>query len=89
MVAVMAFANAAVLLYKVPIMEATGLSLAAASGLAGLRGAFQLPGRLVLSPLVRPAGVRGLIGGCYLLSATAIGALLLALGGGGVSLLVV
>jgi predicted MFS family arabinose efflux permease len=79
MVAVAAFANAAVLLHQVPIIEATGLSLTAASSYAGLRGAFQLPGRVLLSPLVRFVGVRGLMAGCYLLSGTAVFAMVLAL----------
>jgi predicted MFS family arabinose efflux permease len=82
MVAVASFANAAVLLHQVSIIEATGLSLTAASSYAGLRGAFQLPGRVLLSPLVQAAGVRGLLAGCYVLSGTAVFALVLALNGG-------
>jgi predicted MFS family arabinose efflux permease len=68
-----------VLLHQVSIIEATGFSLTAASSYAGLRGAFQLPGRVLLSPLVRVAGVQWLIGGCYLLSGTAVLALVPAL----------
>jgi predicted MFS family arabinose efflux permease len=82
LVAVASFANAAVLLHQVSIIEATGLSLTAASSYAGLRGAFQLPGRVLLSPLVRAAGVRGLLAGCYVLSGTAVLALVPALNGG-------
>jgi MFS family permease len=89
MVAVAAFANAAVLLHQVSIIEATGLSLTAASSYAGLRGAFQLPGRVLLSPLIRVAGVRGLIAGCYLLSGTAVFAMVLALNGEVTTVLVV
>jgi MFS family permease len=81
MVALAASANSAVLLHQVSIIEATGLSLTA-SGYAGLRGAFQLPGRVLLSPLVRVVGVRGLIAGCYLLSATGVFAMVLALNAG-------
>jgi predicted MFS family arabinose efflux permease len=89
MVAVAAFANAAVLLHQVSIIEATGLSFTAASSYAGLRGAFQLPGRVLLSPLIRVAGVRGLIAGCYLLSGTAVFAMVLALNGEVTTVLVV
>ena len=43
-VALAAFANSAVMLHQISIMEATGLSLAAASSYAGLKGFCQLPG---------------------------------------------
>lgn len=72
-------ANAAVLLYQVSALGAAGLSLAAASGFAGARGAFQIPGRLLLTPLTARFGVRGAIGGCYALAGTATLALVLAL----------
>ncbi|MGH2598773.1 MAG: MFS transporter [Dehalococcoidia bacterium] len=75
------FANSAILLHQVAALEAAGLSLAAASGFAGARGAFQIPGRLFLTPLTSRFGVRGSIGGCYALAATATLALLIALGG--------
>jgi predicted MFS family arabinose efflux permease len=74
-------ANSAVLLYQVSVLQAAGLSLAAASGFAGARGGFQIPGRLLLTPLTSRFGVRGAIGGCYALAGTATLALLLALGG--------
>lgn len=76
-----AFANSALLLHQVAAMEATGLSLAAASGFAGARGAFQIPGRLALNPLTARFGVRGTIGLCYAAAATGAFALLLASGG--------
>lgn len=74
-------ANSAVLLHQVGALEAAGLSLAAASGFAGARGAFQIPGRLFLTPLTSRFGVRGSIGGCYVLAATASLALLVAVSG--------
>lgn len=75
------FANAAIILHQVGALQAAGLSLAAASGFAGTRGAFQVPGRLVLTPLVNRFGVRGALGGCYMLIGTAVLALLAAFGG--------
>ena len=77
-----AFANAALVLHQVSIMEAAGLSLAAASAYAGVRGFFQIPGRLFLTPLTRRIGVAGAIGLCYVTAASGVAALLLALGGG-------
>jgi predicted MFS family arabinose efflux permease len=74
-------ANSAVLLYQVSALQAAGLSLAAASGFAGARGAFQIPGRLLLTPLTSRFGVRGAIGGCYAVAGTATLAIVLALGG--------
>jgi MFS family permease len=62
------------------MMQAAGLSLATASGLAGARGAFQIPGRLFLTPLTDRFGIRASIGLCYALAATATLALLLAVG---------
>jgi MFS family permease len=76
------FANSAILLHQVGALEAAGLSLAAASGFAGARGAFQIPGRLFLTPLTSRFGLRASIGGCYALGATASLALLIAVGGG-------
>ena len=60
-------------------MEATGLSLAAASSYAGLKGFCQLPGRVTLSPLLRLMSLRALMATCFLLAATSVLALLLAL----------
>jgi MFS family permease len=76
-----AFANSALLLHQVSALEAAGLSLAAASGFAGARGAFQIPGRLFLAPLTQRLGVSGSIAMCYWLAATASLALLLAVAG--------
>jgi predicted MFS family arabinose efflux permease len=87
--ALAAFANSALLLHQVSIMEAMGLSLAAASGFAGARGFFQIPGRVLLTPLTRWFGVRGLVGICYVFAASATFALLLALGAGGTKVLLV
>jgi MFS family permease len=72
-------ANSAVLLHQVAMIEAAGLTLAAASGFAGARGAFQIGGRLVLVPLTSRFGVGGTIGVCYALAGSATLALLLAL----------
>jgi MFS family permease len=72
-------ANSAVLLNQVSALEATGLSLAAASAYAGARGAFQIPGRLVLTPLTSQFGIRNSIAGCYALAITAVLALLVAI----------
>jgi predicted MFS family arabinose efflux permease len=74
-------ANSAVLLHQVGALQAAGLSLATASAFAGARGAFQIPGRLFLTPLTSRFGVRGAIGGCYALGATASLALLFAVAG--------
>jgi predicted MFS family arabinose efflux permease len=71
-------ANSAVLHYQVSALQATGLTLAAASGFAGVRGFFQIPGRLLLTPLVARFGVRGAMGGCYAMAGTAMLALMLA-----------
>jgi predicted MFS family arabinose efflux permease len=76
-----AFANSALLLHQVSVMQAAGLSLAAASGFAGARGFFQIPGRLALSPLTRRLGVRGTMALCYAFAATAGLALMLSLAG--------
>lgn len=87
--ALAAFANSALLLHQVSALEAAGLSLAAASGFAGVRGAFQIPGRLFLTPITQRFGVRGSVAICYALAATASLALLLAVGGAAPTLLAV
>ena len=79
--ALAAFANSALLLHQVSVMQAAGLSLAVASGFAGARGFCQIPGRLLLSPLTNRFGVRGTLALCYGLAATAGLALMLSLGG--------
>jgi MFS family permease len=87
--AMAAFANSALLLHQVSALEAAGMSLSAASGFAGARGAFQIPGRLFLTPLTRRFGVRGSIMMCYALAATASLALLLAVAGAPPALLAI
>jgi len=87
--AIVAIANATLLLNQVPALQAAGLSLAAASGFAGARGAFQIPGRLLLTPLTSRLGIRGTIACCYGLAATATLALLLALRAGPETILIV
>lgn len=54
-------------LYQVPAMVTAGLSLALASSLAGLRGLFQLAGRLPLPWLVTRVGAEPLFRGSLLL----------------------
>lgn len=72
-------ANSAVLLHQVAVLEAAGLTLAAASGFAGARGACQIGGRLLLMPLTARLGLRGTIGVSYGVAMTATLALLAAL----------
>jgi predicted MFS family arabinose efflux permease len=87
--ALASLANAGLLLHQVAAMQAAGLSLAAAAGFAGARGAFQIPGRLVLTPLTARFGVKGSIGVCYALAVTATVSLLLAVSGNGATVFVV
>lgn len=54
-------------LYQVPAMVSAGLALATASALAGLRGLFQLAGRLPLTWLVSRVGSAPLFRGSLLL----------------------
>jgi len=75
-------ASSALLIHQVAVMQAAGLTLAAASGFAGARGAFQIPGRLLMTPLVARFGVRGTIALCYGGATFGSVALLVALGGG-------
>lgn len=77
-IALTAGATNALILHQVGAMEATGLSLAAASGYGGARGLMQIPARLVLYPLVRRLGVPGSIGLAY--GALAVSALTLLAG---------
>ncbi len=79
--ALAALANSALLLHQVAVMQAAGMSIALASGLAGARGFFQIPGRLLLTPLTRRFGSRGAIGVCYAFAMTAALALLIAVFG--------
>lgn len=80
MFAVAAIGSSALLLHQVAAMQAAGLSLALASGVAGARGAFQIPGRLLLAPLTRRLGLSGTMGACYGAAATSSLALLFAQG---------
>ncbi len=50
---------AAIQVHHVPAMTATGLSLTLATTLAGIRGFLSLPGRAMLSPIVKLTGTRG------------------------------
>ena len=72
-------ALSAVQVYHVPAMQAAGLSLAAATTMAGIRGFLSLPGRAMLSPIVSYAGVRGAIVVMY--GAMAVGSLALLMAG--------
>jgi MFS family permease len=80
MLAVAAIGSSALLLHQVAAMQAAGLSLALASGVAGARGAFQIPGRLLLTPLVSRLGLSGTMAVCYGAAATSSLALLFAQG---------
>lgn len=71
-------ASSGFILNQVPAMEATGLSLTTAASFAGVRGAFQIPGRLVLTPLTRRFGVPASIVLCYVVASTTAIALLIA-----------
>jgi MFS family permease len=75
-------ATSALLLHQVPAMQATGLSLTAASGFAGARGFLQIPGRLVLARLTSSFGLRGTATLAYATGTLGAGALCLALAGG-------
>lgn len=77
MIALAAMAASALVVHQVPAMQASGLGLAAASGYAGLRGFFQIPGRVVLTPLTNALGVAGAIALAYGLGALGIGALII------------
>ncbi|MBA4181717.1 MAG: hypothetical protein C0506_14100 [Anaerolinea sp.] len=59
----------AIQVYHVPAMTATGVSLGTATAIASARGLLSLPGRALMEPLVRKAGVVGSIGAAYALMA--------------------
>jgi len=67
--------TSALTLHQVPAMQATGISLATASAIAGTRGLFQFGGRMFLSPLVSRLGIVGALAACYLLSGVGTGLL--------------
>lgn len=79
MIACVSLSTSAVTLHQVAAMQATGLSLAAASSIAGTRGLFQFAGRVCLSPLVRRLGIAGAIALCYALAS--VGAVMLGMAG--------
>nr|WP_274387964.1 MFS transporter [Salsipaludibacter albus] len=72
-------ATAVLLLYQVPAMVDAGLALGVASGLAGVRGAAQVAGRLPLPALVRRVGTGPTMVGS--LALVAVAALLLTAAG--------
>lgn len=78
-IALTAAATNALILHQVPAMEAAGLTLAAASGYGGARGAMQIPARLVLHPVTRALGVSGGVRLAYVLLVASALALLAAL----------
>lgn len=67
--AMVGMASTAVIVHQVPAVQAAGLSLAAASGLAGARGLLQIPGRLVLTVLTRWWGTSGALALSYVVAA--------------------
>ncbi len=75
MIGSVSLGTSALTLHQVPAMQATGLSLAAASAIAGTRGLFQFGGRLFLAPLVTRIGVAGAVAACYAASAVGTGLL--------------
>jgi predicted MFS family arabinose efflux permease len=79
--ALVGVASSSFILQQVPAMQAAGLSLTTAASFAGIRGAFQIPGRLLLTPLTKQLGVRGTIVACYAIAATTAIALLMAIQG--------
>ncbi len=88
MFVLMGVGSSALLLHQVAAMQAAGLTLALASGMAGGRGLFQLLGRLMLAPLIARFGLPRTIGICYPAAATSTVALLIAQGGASAVLLV-
>ena len=81
MMALVALGSSALLLHQVAAMQAAGLTLALASTMAGARGAFQIAGRLLLTPLIGKFGLPGTMVICYGGAASASAALLMAQGG--------
>ena len=67
--AMVGMASTAVIVHQVPAVQAAGLSLAAASSLAGARGLLQIPGRLVLTMLTRWWGTSGALALSYVVAA--------------------
>jgi MFS family permease len=78
MVAVSGLTASSLILHQVPLIEATGLSLGAAAALGGMRGFLQIPGRLILSPMVKRVGIPGALSGTYLLALGGLLAIFLA-----------
>ncbi|MBT3247218.1 MAG: MFS transporter [Actinobacteria bacterium] len=70
-------AFASVLVYQVPILTASGVSLAMAGTIGGLRGLFQFFGRLGLTGLVERHGSGALLRLAFLVSAAGIAFLLI------------
>lgn len=71
-------AASALILHQVSAIRALGLPLAMAAALGGARGLMQIPGRLVLVPLINGLGVHGTQLFAYALLAAGAGALVLA-----------
>jgi len=74
----------AVQVHQVPAMTAGGISLAAATTIASVKGLLSLPGRAGTEAVVRRAGVPAALGAAY--AAMAAGTLMLAFGGLGAAL---
>lgn len=68
MVSLSGLAASSLIFHQVPLMEATGLSLGVAAALGGMRGFLQIPGRLILSPMVARVGIPGALSGAYLIA---------------------
>lgn len=75
-------ATSALLLFQFSVLAAAGLTVALASTLAGVRGLMQIPGRLLITPIVRRLGLTRAIGGSHVTALAGTIALILALAGG-------
>lgn len=71
-------AFSALQVYHVPAMQAAGVSLTAATTIAGVRGFLSLPGRALLSPITTRAGVPRAMLVMYAAMALGVGILILA-----------
>ncbi len=69
-------AFASILVYQVPVMTSAGIGLGTAGVLGGLRGFFQVFGRVGLTGLIERFGARGLLRVSYAVAGIGVGLLL-------------
>lgn len=74
-------ANSALLLHQFSVLQAAGLGVALASSMAGARGAMQIPGRLVIAPVVTRLGLPRAVGGAHAVALMGTLSLIAALAG--------